>query len=86
MALLFEKVLASADKLGIPIPEGLLLMIKSLLTIEGLARGIDPGVSLGKIAMPLLWRAAKPQWSDVVEISKNLPRIAGQWLHRDKAM
>ena len=86
MALLFEKVLASADKLGIPIPEGLLLMIKSLLTIEGLARGIDPGVSLGKIAMPLLWRAAKPQWSDVVEISKNLPRIAGQWLHRDIAM
>jgi len=46
---------------GIPVPDGLLMMAKSLLTIEGLARGIDPEVSFARAAGPVLLRAGCPR-------------------------
>lgn len=79
---LFEACLRGAGRLGIPIPEGLLMMAKSLITIEGLARGLDPQVSLGRVATPVLFRAARPGFSDVVAIGRKLPALAKQMLNR----
>lgn len=72
---ILEVCLKSADRLRIPVPTGLLLMAKSLVTIEGLARGIDPKVSLAMVAGPVLWRAAQPGLSDVLGLAKQLPGI-----------
>ncbi|MFW7377799.1 MAG: ABC1 kinase family protein [Oligoflexus sp.] len=79
---LLEMCLKSAESLQIPVPEGLLLMAKSLLTIEGLARGIDPEVAMGRIATPVLLRAAKPGLKDLMAFSKRLPKMASQILKR----
>lgn len=79
---LMEAALEAADRLGITMPNGLLLMAKSLLTIEGLARGIDADVAFGRVAGPVLFRAASPQLSDVFHMVKTLPRLAGKWLGR----
>jgi ubiquinone biosynthesis protein len=76
MQQLFEACLKGAARLGIVVPDGLLLMVKSLVTIEGLARGIDPKVSLARIATPVLFRAAKPNLGDVLNLSKRLPALA----------
>jgi ubiquinone biosynthesis protein len=75
---LLERSLKSAETLQIPVPDGLLMMAKSLLTIEGLARGIDPEVAMGRIATPVLFKAAKPGFRDLVSFSKRLPKMAGQ--------
>lgn len=72
---ILEACLKSADRLRIPVPTGLLMMAKSLVTIEGLARGIDPKVSLAMVAGPVLWRAAQPGFSDVLGLAKQLPGI-----------
>ena len=79
---LFEACLRGAGRLGIPVPEGLLMMAKSLITIEGLARGLDPKVSLGRIATPVLFRAARPGFSDMVAIGRKIPSLAKQMLNR----
>ena len=55
----------AADKLGIEVPSGLFLMAKSLVTIEGLSRGLDPEVSLKKVAAPFLLKAARPGLKDI---------------------
>jgi ubiquinone biosynthesis protein len=55
----------AADKLGIEVPSGLFMMAKSLVTIEGLSRGIDPEVSLKKVAAPFLLKAARPGVKDL---------------------
>ena len=54
-------------------------MAKSLLTIEGLARGIDPDVKLVRVASPVLFRAARPGVEDFVKISRKLPTLAKMW-------
>jgi predicted unusual protein kinase regulating ubiquinone biosynthesis (AarF/ABC1/UbiB family) len=79
---LFEACLKGAERLGIAVPEGLLLMAKSLITIEGLARGIDPKVSMLRVATPVLFRAAKPGLKDLVAMGKRLPQVARQFLIR----
>ncbi len=77
---LLEACLNAAARVEIPIPEGLMMMAKSLLTIEGLARGLDPKVSLGRIATPVLLKAAQPTWSDMWAITRKLPSVAKQFL------
>lgn len=79
---LIEAALEAAERLGIAMPNGLLLMAKSLLTIEGLARGIDEDVSFGRVAGPVLFRAASPDLADVLGLVKQLPRLAGKWLRK----
>jgi predicted unusual protein kinase regulating ubiquinone biosynthesis (AarF/ABC1/UbiB family) len=79
---LFEACLKGAERLGIPVPEGLLMMAKSLITIEGLARGIDPKISLGRIATPVLLRAARPGLVDLLQMGKTLPRLARQMFQK----
>ena len=77
-----EESLKSAEKLGIRVPDGLLMMAKSLLTIEGLARGIDPEISLARIATPVLFKAAKPTLQDIWTVSKTLPKYAARWFSK----
>ena len=67
--------LKAADRLDLPLPEGLLLMVKSLVTIEGLAKGIDPNVAVARVAAPVLLRAARPKLADLLLLPKTLPRL-----------
>jgi predicted unusual protein kinase regulating ubiquinone biosynthesis (AarF/ABC1/UbiB family) len=76
---LLEACLKSAESLNIPVPDGLLMMAKSLLTIEGLARGIDPEIAMARIATPVLFKAAKPGFKDIIAMSKRLPKLAEQF-------
>ncbi len=78
---MIEMCLKGAGKLQIELPEGLLLMSKSLITIEGLAKGIDPQVPLKRIASPVLLKAAKPGFQDFVQITKKLPKLAKQFFN-----
>lgn len=79
---LIEAALGAGERLGIAMPNGLLMMAKSLLTIEGLSRGIDEDVSFARVAGPVLFRAAGPELSDIVQMVKQLPRLAGKWLSK----
>ena len=80
---LVNAALEGADRLGIPMPAGLLLMAKSLLTIEGLARGIDADVPFALVAGPVLFRAADPSFSDVLALAKQLPNMMRRYLKKD---
>ena len=51
------------------------MMAKSLLTIEGLARGIDPEVSFARVAGPVLLKAARPSLGDVITMGRRLPGL-----------
>jgi ubiquinone biosynthesis protein len=65
LARTIQDCLSVAGRLRIPLPPSLLLMAKALITIEGLAKGIDANVSLKMAAAPILWRAAKPSWREL---------------------
>jgi ubiquinone biosynthesis protein len=80
---LVEAALEAADKLGIPMPAGLILMAKSLVTIEGLARGIDQDVPFARVAGPVLFRAADPGLGDVVALAKQLPGLLKGYFRKD---
>ena len=67
----FEEAMKACDRLGIIVPDGLLLMAKTLVTIDGLARGIDPDIQMARVAAPVLLRAAKPGLKDFVKIGRN---------------
>ena len=82
MQQLFEACLRGASKLGIEVPEGLLLMVKSLITIEGLAKGIDPAISMARVATPVLLKAARPGLKDIWAMGKRLPQVAKMVLGR----
>jgi ubiquinone biosynthesis protein len=75
-----EACLSTATKIGISLPDGLLLMAKSLITIEGLAKGIDPEVPMLRIASPLLLTAGRPGFRDLFTMAKNLPKIARRFV------
>jgi ubiquinone biosynthesis protein len=79
---LFEACLRGAGRLGLTVPDGLLMMAKSLITIEGLARGIDPQVSMARAATPVLLKAARPGIGDLIAMGRRLPAIARQLLGR----
>ena len=64
-------------------PAGLILMAKSLVTIEGLARGIDQDVPFARVAGPVLFRAADPGLSDVVALAKQLPGLLRGYFKKD---
>ncbi len=76
MQKVLESSLKAASKLGIQVPDGLLMMAKSLLTVEGLAKGIDPRVSFKSIAAPVLFRAARPGIRDVIKLTTKAPSLA----------
>nr|MDQ3234716.1 AarF/UbiB family protein [Pseudobdellovibrionaceae bacterium] len=72
---LLEAALRGSENLGIPVPDGLLMMAKSLLTIEGLARGIDPELSFARAAGPVLLKAARPNLKEVIGMGRRLPHL-----------
>lgn len=77
---LLQACLRGAANLRVDLPSGLLLMAKSLVTIEGLARGIDPDVPLKRVAVPILLKAAHPSLGDLWTLGKKLPHLARQIL------
>lgn len=46
----------------IAVPESSILIIKTLVTIEGVARRLDPGVNVAAIALPILLKATAKSW------------------------
>jgi hypothetical protein len=58
-------------------------MGKSLVTIEGLARGVDANVPFARVAGPVLFRAADPGLGDVVALAKQLPGLLRTYLKKD---
>ena len=75
LQVLLGACLKAADRLGLPLPEGLLLMVKSLITIEGLAKGIDPNIAVARVAAPVLLKAAQPKLADLLLLPSTLPRL-----------
>lgn len=69
---ILNECLGACDRLDLPVPQNLLLLAKSLLTIEGLAKGLDPEISLGKAAFPYLFKAMKPGFGDLFAMGKNI--------------
>ena len=47
---------------GVCVPPATTLLIKTLVTIEGVARSLDPELNLASVAAPVLLRAATPRW------------------------
>ncbi len=80
---LITAALEGAERMGLTMPAGLLLMAKSLMTIEGLARGIDAEVSFARVAGPVLFRASDPKWGDVLALAKQLPTMLSRYLKKD---
>jgi predicted unusual protein kinase regulating ubiquinone biosynthesis (AarF/ABC1/UbiB family) len=78
-----EAALEGADRLGIPMPAGLLLMAKSLMTIEGLARGIDANVPFAMVAGPVLFRAADPSLGDIFALAKQMPNLMRRFFNKE---
>ena len=76
---LLDQCLRAADRLGIPVPSGLLMMAKTLVTIEGLARGIDPDIKLAYAATPVLLRVARPGLGDLLKLAGKLPALLRQF-------
>ncbi len=76
---MIEEALKAADRLEIDLPSGLLMMAKSLMTIEGLARGLDQEIGIGKIAGPVLFKASKPGLAEFVGMARSLPKLAKKW-------
>lgn len=70
-----QLTLDAADQAKIPIPDGLLLMAKSLITIEGVAKGLDPNVMMLRVATPVLFRAARPGLQDLFKMIARLPQF-----------
>jgi ubiquinone biosynthesis protein len=78
MASTIQDCLHTAGRLRIPLPPNLVLMAKALITIEGLATGIDPRVSLKFIAAPVLFKAARPGFQDWWNLAKSASRVVFQ--------
>ena len=77
---ILNEALTIAEQLEIRIPDGLLMMAKSLLTVEGLARGIDPQIALARIATPVLLKVARPSAKELMGMGLRLPKVAKKWL------
>ena len=54
-----------ARDVRLDMPASLLLMVKTLVTMEGLAKGLSPDVSLAKMGAPILLKAFRPKVSDL---------------------
>lgn len=76
---MLDQCLRAADRLGIPVPSGLLMMAKTLVTVEGLARGIDPDIKLAYAATPVLLRVARPGIGDLLKLAGKLPSLLRQF-------
>lgn len=51
-----------AHRHRIDIPSSTTLLIKSLVTVEGVARSLDPDINLARVALPVVVKAMRPRW------------------------
>ena len=75
-----EVCMLAAEKLKIQLPEGLILMIKTLITVEGLAKNIDADISMLHAAIPVLLRTAKPSGTDLLKLLWKSPHLIKKML------
>ena len=58
-----SELFAVAHRHGVNLPASATLLIKSLVTIEGVARSLHPELDLAKAAAPVMVRALAPRWA-----------------------
>jgi ubiquinone biosynthesis protein len=58
-----SELFAVAHQHGVHLPSSATLLIKSLVTIEGVARSLHPELDLAKAAAPVVVRALAPRWA-----------------------
>lgn len=56
------ELFAAAAKHGLRVPESAALLIKSFVTVEGVARGLDPELDLAKASRDVLFEVLTPKW------------------------
>lgn len=57
-----NELFAVAYRHGIYLPSQTTLLIKTLVTIEGVARSLDPEINLAMTALPVVLRSLTPRW------------------------
>lgn len=63
---LFNRLLAVARRNGLTIPNRYVLMIRSCLMIEGVAKSLDPQISLFKVATPIVAKSLMKTYHPLV--------------------
>jgi predicted unusual protein kinase regulating ubiquinone biosynthesis (AarF/ABC1/UbiB family) len=56
------ELFGTAHAHGIHVPSSATLLIKTLVTIEGVARSLHPELNLGTAAAPVILRSLAPRW------------------------
>lgn len=59
---LVNQLFAIAHRHQIYVPQSTTLLIKTLVTIEGVARSLDPELSVVSVAAPVILRSLTPKW------------------------
>ncbi len=59
---LVGELFAVAHAHGIHVPRSSTLLIKTLVTIEGVGRSLHPELDLGAVALPVILRSLTPRW------------------------
>jgi ubiquinone biosynthesis protein len=67
---LVNRVLTVARRNGVVIPNRYILMIRSCLIIEGVAKGLDPKISVFNIATPIVARSLMKSYNPLYYIKK----------------
>lgn len=71
---LVNDLLAVARRHEVEIPESTTLLVKALVTIEGVARSLDPDLDLARAALPVIIHALRPRWLDKLAFWRKTPR------------
>jgi ubiquinone biosynthesis protein len=61
---LVNDLLAVARRHEVQIPPSTTLLVKALVTIEGVARSLDPELDVARAALPVVIHALRPRWLD----------------------
>jgi ubiquinone biosynthesis protein len=59
---LVDDLLRTAHRYGVHLPPSTTLLIKTLVTIEGVARSLDPEIDVAARAWPIVLRSLVPRW------------------------
>jgi ubiquinone biosynthesis protein len=59
---LVDEILRVARRHGVDLPSETLVLVKTLVTIEGVARALDPELDVVVTALPILLRSLAPSW------------------------
>ena len=59
---LVDEILRVARRHGVDLPSETIVLVKTLVTIEGVARALDPELDVVVTALPILLRSLAPSW------------------------